>query len=768
MDSESYLSVLNEEQRAAVIHDGLSGSSPDTLSAQDIASAAISLDDDDVSQPACDIKTSGLTQKSSALLILAGAGSGKTRVITTKIAYLISEKHVDPSSILAVTFTKKAANEMRERAIALEPRAEYAKIRTFHSWGAYFLRSHAGEANIVSNFTVYDDDDMATLVSKAVPSLTRPQAVQAAKRISLAKDYCLTPDSENLYTITEDPAFADVYAAYQRRLRETGNVDFGDLIMLPYIVLRDNEAVRKDIHRRYRVIMVDEYQDSNVAQFLLLQQLSGVNENTGTYVCVVGDDDQSIYKFRGAEIQNILNFQNQFPGTELIRLQTNYRSTSEILACADSVVQNNSGRLGKTLVAARGKGKKPALVFRPTQDDETQFCADIISLQHQKGVPYSDWAILYRTNAQSLGFETEFLHRHIPYTLVGSLKFYEREEIKDALAWISFIANRRDEISFRRIVNKPARGIGNTTQDKIILASTGREITEGCKDVKLPGRARKAMDDFCAIADEAAFMLETGLSSEKSDSKDKKLSEFISAIIEKSGLEEYHKDQDDIAGTQKLANLQELENSAVLYPCTMDGLLSFLDSIQLDRLLEAADEDTESSDKVTLITLHNTKGLEFPRVIITGMERGIFPREDKTGAELEEERRLFYVGITRAQNELYFTSCGLRRLYGRTNYMSPSIFLSELGKENIRILGDSSEFNALAGSGGNAAEADPIAKKYHVGACVYHDDYGHGQIVRANVSDDGEYVISVSFETGGVRKFIPKYQSKSLLIEDNI
>ena len=378
----SYLATLNEEQRAAVVHEG------------------------------------------SPLLILAGAGSGKTRVITTKIAWLIAERHVDPYSILAVTFTKKAANEMRERATALEPRARYAQIRTFHSWGSYFLRTHAFEAGVGKNFTVYDDDDMTTLVQKAVPELTKQQAKVAAKKISLAKDFCLGPDSDSLYTVSEDPKFPSIYTAYQKRLRETGNVDFGDLIMLPYQVLRDNASARRDVHLRYRVILVDEYQDSNTAQFLLLQQLSGVGEGATTYVSVVGDDDQSIYKFRGADVQNILSFQKQFPGTTLIRLQTNYRSTSEILSCADAVVRNNEDRLGKTLVSARGKGKKPALVFLPNQDDELQFCAQIIRQAYAKGVPYSSWAILYRMNAQSLGFETEFLHSKIPYSIVGSLKFY--------------------------------------------------------------------------------------------------------------------------------------------------------------------------------------------------------------------------------------------------------------------------------------------------------------------------------------------------------
>jgi DNA helicase-2/ATP-dependent DNA helicase PcrA len=765
MDAEEYLSVLNPQQKAAVVHDG------------------------------------------SSLLILAGAGSGKTRVITTKIAYLISQKHVDPSAILAVTFTKKAAKEMQERAVALEPRAQYAQIRTFHSFGAYFLRLYAEEAGVDKNFTVYDDDDMVTLVSKSCPGLTRQQSSQAAHKISLAKDYCMTPDSLELGTIETDPGFPDIYAAYQKRLRATGNCDFGDLIMLPYLVLKNNEQIRARVHYRYRVIMVDEYQDSNVAQFLLLQQLAGVDENAGTYVCVVGDDDQSIYKFRGAEVQNILNFQKQFPGTSLIRLEQNYRSTSEILHCADEVVSNNNDRLGKTLVAVRGKGKTPTMVFLPTQDDETQFCAELIQQAHKAqknadgvripGVPYRDWAILYRTNAQSLGFETEFLHRKIPYTVVGSLKFYEREEIKDALAWLAFVANPKDEIGFRRIINKPARGIGDTSQDKVIAAANGTSLVDACRQIKLSKKAEEGKNHFCELVEEFEAMVpgeavppdadnetdapivetdapaaKVSVSADKKQPPSKKdaLSRFVEKVIESSGLVEYHKSQDEVAGTQKVANLQELVNSAVLYPCTKAGLLDFLDHIELDRTMENADGEDDDTDRVTLITLHNTKGLEFPRVIITGLESGIFPREDKTGEELEEERRLFYVGITRARDELYLTSCGVRRIYGTTKYMSPSPFLKEIGKENVRMLGQVppayDDREAVYRAPENNFGDDPIAKKYCVGTCIYHDEYGHGQIVHAELSEEGEYVISVSFDTGGVKKFLPKYQAKSLLIEE--
>lgn len=806
---QKYLSLLNPEQKQAVEHEG------------------------------------------SPLLILAGAGSGKTRVITTKIAWLISQKGVDPRSILAVTFTKKAANEMRERAQAMEPGAEESQIRTFHSFGAFFLRRYAEAAGVDKNFTVYDDDDMVTLIQKSTPGLKKSEAASYAHSIALAKDYCLPPDSLRLGEVSSDPLFPEVYAAYQKRLRSTGNVDFGDLIMLPVQVLAENANIARQMHYRYRVIMVDEYQDSNVAQFLFLKALSGVDEDSGTYVCVVGDDDQSIYKFRGAEVQNILNFQKEFPGTQLIRLERNYRSTSSILNAANCVIKNNSDRLGKTLSAERGDGKKPDLIFLPNQDDEAAFCAELIKKQVKKGGAYSDWAILYRTNAQSLVFESEFLHKRIPYQVVGTLKFYEREEIKDLLAFLALLANSKDEIAFRRIVNKPARGLGPTSQDKIIdeaksaaanqegaagNSQLSKDLIQTAKDLAptLSKKAREGLEKFSALVDsfkeklgdstaakkdsgEAGDFGAPTVPAAKTASARQNLGTLVEEIMQKSGLEEYHQADDEISGTQRVANMQELANNASLYPLNMDGLLEFLDSIELDRTL--ASQEEEGLDRVTLITLHNTKGLEFKRVIITGLEQGIFPRGDKSAAELEEERRLFYVGITRAQDELYITSCAARRMYGRTEFMQPSVFLQEAGADTFRVLGnvppsferaingfsggagfgdeggsdygndygeysdgdfydDTPQFGAQGRRGaGNFGASNafgrpqnsapkinhPLAKKYGLGQAVYHDDYGYGQIAKAELRE-GEYVIHVQFQNGGTKKFLPAYQAAQLML----
>ena len=756
--TEEYLSVLNEEQRQAVVHQGKS------------------------------------------LLILAGAGSGKTRVITTKIAYLIGEKKVDPYSILAVTFTKKAAQEMAERAHFLEPRSVHASLRTFHSFGSWFLRQYTDKARIHKNFTVYDDEDSATLMHQAMPQLNRQEAKALAGKIARAKDYCWEPDSPELYTIDSSEIFPRAYQAYQQRLRETGNIDFGDLIMLPVKLMEQDELIRQHMHRRFSVIMVDEYQDSNTAQFKLLRHLVGDD----TYVCVVGDDDQSIYSFRGAEVQNILNFPKQFENTDIIKLEKNYRSTPQILTTANDSICHNTDRFDKSLKPTRPAGALPALTFLDNSQDETAFCADVIQKAYEKGIPYSDWAVLYRTNAQSLGFETEFLHRKIPYTIVGALKFYDREEIKDALAILSLVANPQDEIAFRRIVNKPSRGIGDKTQEKIVelaKAHANGNFLAACK-MEIPGATKKAktgLADFISLTESLSALLDEAsdkkqllpveelanqvdtlfyqdlaenlpetenLSAKKSPKK--KLSYFVEQLNELSGLIAYHTLQDEVTGTQRVANLQELANSAVLYPMTMAGLLDFLDHIQLDRTLE--NREDEDQDAVTLITVHNTKGLEFPRVILTGLEFGVFPRQDKKEEDLEEERRLFYVGVTRAQNQLLLTSCRKRIRYGHPEEMMPSPFLLEIKEHHLRHLGEIPySYKALRREQAQqktkpAVESHPLAAKWKVGRTVYHDDYGYGGIVRTRVEEE-EFVVVVKFETGAEKQFMPEYQSQ-LMITD--
>jgi len=810
-----YLSVLNPEQLEAVCHTG------------------------------------------SPLLILAGAGSGKTRVITTKIAWLIAEQGVLPESILAVTFTNKAAREMAERAQALDERAGRSSIRTFHSFGAWMLRRYAEWAGLSPNFTIYDDDDSVTLLMKALPQLNKQEAQRFIRKISRAKDYCLLPDSPQLTMINPAPEFAVIYRAYQQRLRETGNADFGDLIMLPVQLLQEHTAIAQQLHRRFKVILVDEYQDSNSAQFQLLRELTGED----TYVCVVGDDDQSIYRFRGAEVQNILTFDRQFPHTKIIRLVRNYRSYEPILRVADSVVSRNEGRLGKTLIAARGTGgQKPCLYYLPSQDAEAELCVQLIKKAVRAGGSYSDWAILYRTNAQSLNFETTFLHEKIPHKVVGTLKFYEREEIKDALALLALIANGRDEIAFRRMVNKPARGIGETTQNKLVAyaraafaslsantdssenageaaeagsseqdsRSAQQEFTQlqeptalplrqqtedtpqqqpqqgadyitvllgaGAK-LPIPKKAGTALQEFlntlhslrsllaeydsANTAGAAAFdtaveadaqaddlwsdapigsTIDTGASeqavTQKHGQQGERLAAFVLAVIEQTGLGVFHRNQDEVMGTQKTANLQELANTASLYPCSAAGLTSFLEHIELDRSLAETDA---GADAVQLITMHNTKGLEFRNVIITGLENGIFPRNDESAEDMEEERRLMYVACTRAQNALYMTSCAARRMYGKLSYMEPSRFLAEIDSGLVDVIGQS-----IANF---ASPADEEAALWKCGQRLFHDDYGYGYVVQSRQSG-GELVITVQFENGSQKRFFPEYQRAQLFRVD--
>ncbi|MDR0402400.1 MAG: ATP-dependent helicase [Treponema sp.] len=826
-----YLDSLNPEQRQAVLHDGKS------------------------------------------LLILAGAGSGKTRVITTKIAYLIRERGYAPWSILAVTFTNKAAREMAARASRIDERADSAMIRTFHSFGAWFLRRNAALAGLDSGFVIYDDDDAVSLLGTLMEDAPKAELRETAALISRAKDYFLSPEDPELDRVDYRPKFRKTYALYEEKKRKIGNVDFGDLIKIPVEILRNNADVAARFRERFSVIMVDEYQDSNVAQFRLLCELTGGK----TCLCVVGDDDQSIYRFRGAEVKNILEFPDRFPGTDIIRLERNYRSFAPILSLASSVVDHNEGRLGKTLRACRTGGNKPTLVFLPDQDEEASFCAELVerSVAGKKSerARYSDWAILYRINAQSLGFETELLRRRIPYRVVGSLKFYEREEIKDALALFALVVNPRDEVAFRRIVNKPARGIGGASVEKIIAVfeseetapnpappdlpadagtpgpsirsrkpgdragtsetqarfdfdisgdipgetgakkppperrggfSGGRNLLESARRAVLPPKAARGVETFAAILDRIRDLL-AGNDPADAGAEDggkprnggraggaaagappdirsgEGLSVCAAALIRDSGLAEYHAAHDEINGYQRIANLQELVNAASLYPANTAGLLEFLEHIELDRSIED-NTRSEDFDAVTLITLHNTKGLEFRRVILTGLEQGIFPRNDKEADDLEEERRLFYVGATRAMDELYLCSCALRRMYGRTQPMLPSLFLREADKSSLRIIGAapagflSRPEHSAGGSGEQEGRGSRRGAEYRrnggkvssdgrwrLGDRVFHDDQGYGNVAGIEEGEDGP-VVKVRFDNGHETRFISAYQSSKFVV----
>lgn len=753
-DFNSYLATLNSEQQKAVRHHG------------------------------------------SPLLILAGAGTGKTTIITAKIAFLVRERQIPPESILAVTFTNKAAKEMRDRAARLEPACSRAVIRTFHSFGAWFLRRNASIMGLSPDFVIYDDSDSAELLRSTLPQFSKQECNHLASLIARAKDYYLDPDSPSLGNLFKENDFRRIFAMYQERLRKTGNVDFGDLIQLPAKILEQDEAIARRTRQRFRVILVDEYQDSNVAQFILLQRLTGPE----TYVCVVGDDDQSIYRFRGAEVKNILSFSKVFPNTEIIRIEQNYRSIQTILDIAGNSVSHNHSRLGKSLRATKPGGRKPQIALLDDQEQEVEFCARIIKQHYQVGGRYSDIAILYRTNAQSLSFEKEFPRRGVPYKLVGALRFYEREEVKDVLAYLALIQNPHDEIAFKRIVNKPARGIGDSSIDKISSYALryGLSLTEACRNMKdeMRGKGKEGLIRFLDIIISSKAMLGIGLEPETAQEpysvydggrqaagKDNhSLGQLIEYIIKASGLIEYHKSHDEIAGTQKLSNLDELISAASLYPLVQDGLREFLETIELDRSFQAADQEA-ATDAVTLITMHNTKGLEFPIVIVTGMEQGLFPRDDEEGEDLEEQRRLFYVAMTRAKDLLYLTACRWRRIRGRLFETSPSRFLMELDRSLYDIWGRRPQTTAqsqnaiqqpmaasappstgsrrIDRSGGTATHAESVtSSEWMTGGHVYHDEYGQGVIIKVSMTESSGPLVIVQFETGKVAQFFPKYTKK--------
>ena len=690
----------------------------------------------------------------SPLLILAGAGSGKTRVISTKIAHLVESGRLEARSILAVTFTNKAAQEMRERTLALSPGTAEVMFRTFHAFGAWLLRRHGAPAGYDSRFRVCDEEDSAALLARVVDSLPSdaPASVRrqwstaelraVAVKIARAKDYCVGPAD-----FTDTEALRWLYARYQLRLRESGAADFGDLIMGPVVALREHAELRERLRARFRAILVDEYQDSNRAQFELLKGLTG----EGCYLCVVGDDDQSIYKFRGAVVDNILGFPEVFEGTTVVRLERNYRSSQAILDVASAVVAHNRGRLGKELVADRSGGEPVTLRFLEDQRAEASFVAELV----RDGGPWTT-AVLYRANHQSRPFETELARLGIPCRVVGTVRFFDRAEVKDAVAYLALLVNPRDELAFARAVNHPARGVGKKSQEKIfaarqscggdLLAASARALPE------LPRAARAGMKRFLGLVEEARDRLE-GLA----------LDRVVDLLLHSSGLMEYYGGLDsaeEVGASDRVDNLRELVSMAGGRPGGADGLCALLEEAALDSGAEKSDDRA-----VTLITLHNTKGLEFDRVVITGLEDGVFPLVREGETDVEEERRLFYVGITRARHRLYLTSCRRRRIYGRELDLSPSRFLSEIPRE-------------LLHEEGSARPKAELDDGFPVGCAVYHESYGRGAVVdrwrgpapgreRGAEAEEGESVVVVSFETGKTARFVLRFSGLERIAHDD-
>ena len=618
------------------------------------------------------------------VLILAGAGSGKTRVITHRIAYLLDECGVNPWNILAITFTNKAAGEMRERVDKLIGfGAESVWISTFHSMCVRILRRHIENLGYESSFTIYDTDDQKSLM-KEVCKYLKIDTKDLREReilgeISSAKNELTTPlqyREEN-----EDLGFryvriADAYEEYQKRLKKNNALDFDDLLMKTVELFHSHDEILASYQNRFRYIMVDEYQDTNNAQFELVRLLAGKHRN----LCVVGDDDQSIYAFRGANIRNILDFEKVYPDAFVVKLEQNYRSTQNVLDAANAVIRNNTGRKAKSLWTDRGEGTKIHLREFTTARDEAAFVADDIAekCRSDRHLSYGDFAVLYRTNAQARALEERFVLTGIPYNVVGGTNFYDRREIRDMIAYLKTVENGQDEIAVRRVLNVPKRGIGLTTIGRLADYAVARDITffeamERCRNITSLGRATAKIESFVSLILQLREFKESH-----------GLADLLREIIDKTDYNNYLLSSDDEDGEDRISNIDELISKIADYEETAEEptLSGFLEEVALVSDLDNAED---GSEKVLLMTLHSAKGLEFPHVYLTGLEDGIFPsymaiNSGDEEAE-EEERRLAYVGITRAKDDLTLTYSRSRLLRGEVQYNPPSRFLEEIPEE---------------------------------------------------------------------------------------
>ena len=627
---------------------------------------------------------------SGPLMVIAGAGSGKTRVLTYRIAHMI-QNGIDPFSILSLTFTNKAAKEMKERIANLmgEDNARNIWMGTFHSVFARILRSEADRIGYPRNFSIYDSADSKSLIKDILKEMSlddkiyKPGMVQ--NRISSCKNNLIAAADypEQVELVSDDhaakrPKMAEVYKKYDQRLFQSGAMDFDDLLFKTNILFRDHADVLHRYQHKFQFIMVDEYQDTNFSQYLIVKQLAAVNEN----LCVVGDDAQSIYAFRGANIQNILNFRKDYPDYSLYKLEQNYRSTKVIVEAANSIIGNNKNQIKKNVWTANDEGSKIRLHQAPTDNEEGMFVANtIFKLQKEDGGTYHDFAILYRTNAQSRAMEEALRKLNIPYKIYGGLSFYQRKEIKDLLAYFRLTANHKDEEALKRVINYPARGIGKTTLEKLIVGASEREISiwemiARCFEVGISGATANKLNEFVTMIQSFATELTT-----------KPAYDLGMHIAAASGLlVEVNADRTP-EGVARVENLQELLaglkefSERELEDSSIPSLSDFLIDVAL--LTDTVSTDVDESKCVSLMTIHSAKGLEFPNVFIVGMEENLFPSQMSLNAreDLEEERRLFYVALTRAEKRAILSYANSRFKWGQFTYCEPSRFIQEIDEK---------------------------------------------------------------------------------------
>ena len=644
------------------------------------------------------------------LLIMAGAGSGKTRVLTHRIAYLIDEKLVNPWNILAITFTNKAAREMKERAYSLNPATQDCLIATFHSMCVRILRRDADHIGYNRNFTIVDPGEQRTLMKRILKQLnldpkkwnerTILGTISNAKN-DLIDDLAYAAQAGDMYT----QIVSQCYTAYQKELRQSESVDFDDLIMLTLRLFDQNPDVLTYYQQKFQYIHVDEYQDTNHAQYQLVKLLASRFKN----ICVVGDADQSIYGWRGADMQNILDFEKDYPQAKVVLLEENYRSTKTILQAANEVIQNNKNRRPKNLWTQNADGEQIVYYRANDELDEAVFVAKTIDeLGRNQNFLHKDFAVLYRTNAQSRTIEEALLKSNIPYTMVGGTKFYSRKEIRDTIAYLNLIANLSDNISFERIINEPKRGIGPGTVEKIRDFANMQDMSmlDASANIMLSGIKGKAAQ---SIWDFANMILDLR---EQLDQLN--ITELVEAVLEKTGYVDILNAQATLESKARVENIEEFLSVTKNFDDTSDGpeeetgldkLSRFLNDLAL---IADTDSGSQETSEVTLMTLHAAKGLEFPVVFLIGMEENVFPlsRASEDPDELEEERRLAYVGITRAEKILYLTNANSRLLFGRTNYNRPTRFINEISSDLLEYQGlarpANTSFKASYSSGGLA------------------------------------------------------------------
>ena len=726
-------------------------------------------------------QSEAVTHSGGPLLVVAGAGSGKTRVLTRRIAYLMSRRNVAPYQILAITFTNKAAGEMKERVADLVgPIAKSMWVSTFHSACVRILRQEATRLGYSNSFSIYDSADSQRLITIVAKELNldpkRYPARQFQSMISNAKNELLGPqDYLNAASNQFEQVVADVYAVYQQRLIRANAMDFDDLILKTVEVLQRYPEAKARFRSRFRHVLVDEYQDTNHAQYILVKELVGteLEGQPPAELCVVGDADQSIYGFRGATIRNIMQFELDYPNAQTVLLEQNYRSTQNILNAANAVITKNESRKEKNLWSDAGSGAPLTGYVAESEHDEANFIADEIRSLQREGVSTpGDTAIFYRTNAQSRVFEEVFMRNALPYKVVGGLRFYERREVKDLLAYLRVLANVEDEISLRRIINVPKRGIGDTSLDYVNEFARNNNISfwQGllrCNEIgSVPARAALAISEFTSMVSALAVLVEAKT----------KPSVIVEAALEQSGLLNELADSTDPQDEVRVENLKELVAVSMEYEerpfeeLGEDEEISLAGFLEKVSLVADADEIPEGEDHggvVTMMTLHTAKGLEFPTVFLTGMEDGIFPHSRTLGEkdEIEEERRLAYVGLTRARQRLYISRAEYRSTWGAPNYNPPSRFLDEIPEEVIewRNEGRSSLSPSFVTRSRVATTPPPratgkksVAMELAVGERVSHDTFGLGTVVAvAGAGDKAE--ATINFGQYGEKRLLLRY-----------